>query len=170
MASAVPGNAVNIVFEALPDYTFPGKILSVEPVLVAESNTTAVQALASIDLSAHPFKVLSGMNAEVEVVAGEARNALLVPIDALRELATDQYAVFVIQPDGQQVLRPVQVGLKDLVNAEILSGVQEGETISLGTAQKTTTTSQTTQSQQGQQRPPDGGPMFFDGGGPGGRP
>ena len=170
MASAVPGNAVNIVFEALPDYTFPGKILSVEPVLVAESNTTAVQALASIDLSARPFKVLSGMNAEVEVVAGEARNALLVPIDALRELATDQYAVFVIQPDGQQVLRPVQVGLKDLVNAEILSGVQEGETISLGTAQKTTTTSQTTQSQQGQQGAPDGGPMFFEGGGPGGRP
>jgi HlyD family secretion protein len=170
MASAVPGNTVNIVFEALPDYTFPGKILSVEPALVAESNTTAVKALASIDLNAHPFKVLSGMNAELDVVAGEARNALLVPVDALRELATDQYAVFVIQPDGQQVLRPVQVGLKDLVNAEILSGVQEGETISLGTAQKTTQSSQTTQSQQNQ-RGQEGGPaMFFDGGGPGGPP
>jgi HlyD family secretion protein len=170
MASAVPGNAVNIVFEALPDYTFPGKVLSVEPVLVAESNTTAVRALASIDLSAHPFKVLSGMNAELDVVAGEARNALLVPVDALRELATDQYAVFVIQPDGQQVLRPVQVGLKDLVNAEILSGVQEGETISLGTAQKTTTSSQTSNSQQRQQQAPGGGPdmMFFEG--PGGPP
>jgi multidrug resistance efflux pump len=35
MASAVPGNAVNIVFEALPDYTFPGEILSVEPALVS---------------------------------------------------------------------------------------------------------------------------------------
>jgi multidrug efflux pump subunit AcrA (membrane-fusion protein) len=137
---------------------------------VTESNTTAVRALASIDLSAHPFKVLSGMNAELEVVAGEARNALLVPVDALRELAVDQYAVFVIQPDGQQVLRPVQVGLKDLVNAEILSGVQEGETISLGTAQKTTQSSQTTQSQQNQ-RGQEGGPaMFFDGGGPGGPP
>ena len=149
MASAVPGNAVNIVFEALPDYTYPGKVLSVEPALVSESNTTAVRALASIDLSAHPFKVLSGMNAEVDVVAGEARNALLVPVDALRELGTDQYAVFVIQPDGQQELRPVQVGLKDLVNAEIVSGVQEGETISLGTTQKTTTTSQNSSNRQG---------------------
>jgi HlyD family secretion protein len=166
MASAVPGNAVNIVFEALPDYTFPGKIQSVEPVLVAESNTTAVQALASIDLSAHPFKVLSGMNAEVEVVAGEARNALLVPVDALRELATDQYAVFVIQPDGQQMLRPVQVGLKDLVNAEIVSGLQEGETIKLSASQRTTTSTQSS-SQQGNQRLPDGGPaFFFEGGGP----
>jgi HlyD family secretion protein len=170
MASAVPGNAVNIVFEALPDYTYPGKVLSVEPVLVSESNTTAVKALASIDLSAHPFKVLSGMNADVEVVAGQARNALLVPVDALRELATDQYAVFVIQPDGQQVLRPVQVGLKDLVNAEILSGVQEGETVSLGTAQKTTQ-SQTTQNQRGQQGQQGEGPViFFQGGGPGGPP
>jgi HlyD family secretion protein len=166
MASAVPGNAVNIVFEALPDYTFPGKILSVEPVLVAESNTTAVQALASMDLSAHPFKVLSGMNAEVEVVAGEARNALLVPVDALRELAPGQYAVFVIQPDGQQMLRPVQVGLKDLVNAEIVSGLQEGETIKLSASQRTTTSTQSS-SQQGNQRPPDGGPaFFFEGGGP----
>ncbi|MGE5602908.1 MAG: efflux RND transporter periplasmic adaptor subunit [Nitrososphaerales archaeon] len=171
MASAVPGNAVNIVFEALPDYTFPGKVLSVEPALVSESNTTAVKALASIDLSAPPFKVLSGMHAEVEVVAGEARNALLVPVDALRELATDQYAVFVIQPDGQQVLRPVQVGLKDLVNAEIKSGVQEGETISLGSGQKTTTSSRNNQNQQNQNRG-QGGVMFFEAGpgGPGGPP
>jgi HlyD family secretion protein len=170
MASAVPGNAVNIVFEALPDYTFPGKVLSVEPVLVTESNTTAVQALASIDLSEHPFKVLSGMNADVEVVAGEARNALLVPVEALREIAPDQYAVFVIQPDGEQVLRPVQVGLKDLVNAEILSGLQEGEIVKVGTAQRTTTSSETSGSQQRQQGFPDGGPgvMIFEG--PGGPP
>jgi HlyD family secretion protein len=170
MASAAPGNAVNIVFEALPDYTFPGVILSVEPVLVSESNTTAIQALASIDLSAHPFKALSGMNAEVEVVAGEARNALLVPIEALRELATDQYAVFVLQPDGQQVLRPVRVGLKDLVNAEIISGLQEGEILSLGTSQRNAS-SQTTAGQQGQQGFP-GGPsiMIFEGGPGGGAP
>jgi HlyD family secretion protein len=172
MASAAPGNAVNIVFEALPDYTFPGVILSVEPVLVTESNTTAVQALAGVDLSAHPFKVLSGMNAEVEVVAGEARNALLVPIEALRELAADQYAVFVIRPDGQQVLRPVRVGLKDLVNAEIISGLQEGEIVSLGTVQKTATSSQTAGGQQGQQGFPSGGPgiMIFEGGPGGGGP
>ena len=174
MSSAVPGNAVNIVFEALPDYTFPGKVLSVEPGLVSESNTTAVKALASIDLSAHPFKVLSGMNASVDVVAGEARNALLVPVESLRELAENQYAVFVIQPDGQQELRPVQVGLKDLVNAEIVSGVQEGETISLGTTQRsaTATTTQNSSAGQGQQRFPGGagGEMIFVGPGPGGPP
>jgi HlyD family secretion protein len=142
MASAAVGNAVNITFDALPDYTYPGKILSVDPVVVTVSNTPAIQATASIDLSAHPVELLSGMNAAVEVVAGQALNALLVPVDALREIADGQYAVFV-KSDGQLEMRPVEVGLKDLVNAEILSGLQEGETVTLSSSSGTQTTTST---------------------------
>ena len=45
------------------------------------------------------------LNAEVEVISAEARNTLLVPLQALRELGPDQYAVFVVQPDGELELR-----------------------------------------------------------------
>ena len=133
LMSVAPGNAVNIVFEALPDYTFHGEILHVDPALVKVDNTWAVQTWASVDLTAHPMNLLSGMNAEIEIVAGEAKGALLVPVQALREIAPDQYAVFVVQPDGEMELRPVEVGLKDFVNAEILSGLKLGEVVSLGT-------------------------------------
>ena len=44
LASVAPGNAVNIVFEALPDHTFPGQIISVDPVLVDVDGTPAVQS------------------------------------------------------------------------------------------------------------------------------
>jgi RND family efflux transporter MFP subunit len=150
LTSIAVGNPVSIVFEALPDYSFPGEILSVDPVLVEVDSTPAVQSYASIDLATHPVKLLSGMNAEVEVVAGEARNAVLVPIEALRELGPDQYAVLIVQADGEQELRVVQVGLKDYVNAEILSGLAEGEVVSLGTesSSQTTTTSPTDQGPQ----------------------
>jgi multidrug efflux pump subunit AcrA (membrane-fusion protein) len=50
----------------------------------------------------------------------------------LRELGPDQYAVFVVQPDGELVLRPVEVGLQDFINAEILSGLELGEVVSTG--------------------------------------
>ncbi len=95
----------------------------------------------------------------------EARNALLVPIEALRELGTDQYAVFVILANGELEMRPVQVGLRDFVNAEILSGVEEGEIVRLGTEQSTSASSES--STQTQNRTvPSGGPMpFFEGGG-----
>jgi multidrug efflux pump subunit AcrA (membrane-fusion protein) len=145
LASVAPGNKVNIVFEALPDYTYSGEIVSVDPMLVTVDGTPAVQSYASIDLahqtgSAPPITLLSGMNAEVEVVAGEARNAVLVPIQALREIAPDQYAVFVVGADGDLEMRIVEVGLKDFVNAEILSGLETGEAISLGTEDSSDTT------------------------------
>ncbi len=45
LASVAPGNRVGIIFEALPDYTFPGEILSIDPVLVEVDGTPAVQIL-----------------------------------------------------------------------------------------------------------------------------
>jgi HlyD family secretion protein len=135
LMSVAPGNAVNVVFEALPDYTFPGEVVSVDPALVTVDGTPAVQVWASVDLTSHPVDLLSGMNAEVEIVAGEALDAVLVPIQALRELGPGQYAVFVVQPNGELELRPVKVGLEDYVNAEILSGLEVGEVVSTGTVE-----------------------------------
>ena len=150
LMSVAPGNAVNVVFEALPDYAFPGEVVSVDPMLVDVDGTSAVQVWASVDLTAHPVKVLSGMNAEVEIVAGEALNALLVPIQALRELGPDQYAVFVVGADGELEMRPVEVGLKDYVNAEITSGLEDGEVVSIGAVQSSGSSSD---SPSGEQQP-----------------
>lgn len=140
LSSVAPGNQVNITFEALPDYTFPGQIVTIDPMLVDVDGTPAVQSYASVHLAAHPIAspaggsspLLSGMNAEVEVVAGEALNAVLVPIQALRELGPDQYAVFVVGADGELEMRVIVVGLKDFVNVEVLSGVEAGDVVSLG--------------------------------------
>ena len=135
LISVAPGNPVDIVFEALPDYIFAGQIVRVDPALVTVDGTPAVQAWASVDLTSHPVNLLSGMTAEVEIIAGEAKGALLVPVQALRELAPGQYAVFVVKPDGELELRPVTVGLKDFANAEILSGLELGEVVSTGTVE-----------------------------------
>ena len=132
LVSVAVGNPVNVVFEALPDYTFAGGIVRVDPALVTVDGTPAVQIWASVDLTSQPVNFLSGMTAEVEIVAGEARGVLLVPVQALRELTPGQYAVFVVKPDGELEMRPVEVGLRNFVNAEILSGLQRGEVVSTG--------------------------------------
>ena len=104
-------------------------------------------------------------------MAGEALNALLVPVQALRELGEDQYAVFVVQPDGELEMRMVEVGLKDYVNAEIRSGLQRGEVVKTG--EQGTSSSSTQRSTQSEQFGPFGGGGFPGGGmgfpgGPGG--
>jgi RND family efflux transporter MFP subunit len=132
MSAVAVGNQVNVVFEALPDLTYLGEIIRVDPALVTVDNTPAVQAWATLDLSAHPVQLLSGMAAEVEVIEAEARDVLLVPLQALRELGEGQYAVFVVGADGELEMRLVEVGLQDFVNAEIRSGLQAGEVVNLG--------------------------------------
>jgi RND family efflux transporter MFP subunit len=160
--NVVVGHPVRLVFEALPDLTYEGEITRVDPVLVTVGNTAAVQAWASIDTAAHPVKLLGDMNVEVEVVAGEALNALLVPVQALRKLGEDQYAVFVVAADGELEMRVVEVGLQDYVNAEIRSGVQRGEVVSTGERTGSSSSSSSTNTNQ---FPPPGGPgMFFFGG------
>ncbi|MEM7538708.1 MAG: HlyD family efflux transporter periplasmic adaptor subunit [Chloroflexota bacterium] len=132
IANAQLGNPVTMIFEAFPDNAFHGEIIRVEPSLVTVDGASAVQAWASIDLAEHPVNLLFGMNAEIEIIAGEATNALLVPVQALRELAPGVNAVFVVASNGELELRPVEVGLRDFVNAEILSGLSDGETVSTG--------------------------------------
>jgi len=131
LANVAVGYPVRITFEALPDLTFSGKVVQVDPALVTVDGTPALQAWANIDLGQSPVRIFSGMSAEVEVIAAEARNALLVPLQALRELAPGQYAVFVLKADGTLELRRVEVGLQDDVQAQILSGLELGETVVL---------------------------------------
>ena len=140
MSGVAVGNRVEILFEALPDDTFSGEVVRVDPALVEVGGTLAVQAWAGIDLTGQEASLLGGMNAEVEVISAEVRDVLLVPVQALRELGEGQYTVFVVQPDGELEMRVVEVGLQDPVNAEIISGLEEGETVSTGMEENTETT------------------------------
>jgi RND family efflux transporter MFP subunit len=127
------GYQVRVVFDALPDETFSGHVAQVDPMLVTVDGVPAVQGRATLDeesfaqLQALPL----GLNAAVEVIAGRAEDALLVPVEALRELAPGQYAVFVME-DGKPKMRVVEVGLMDYTSAEIVSGLEAGDVVSTG--------------------------------------
>jgi HlyD family secretion protein len=136
-----PGYEVEVVFDALPNETFRGHVVQVVPTLVEVDGVTTVQALAALEEeswgnpstgSGHRPRLLpAGLNASVDVIGGKAENALLVPVEALRELSPGNYAVFVLV-DGQLEARPVEVGLMDYTNAEIVSGLEQGDEVSTG--------------------------------------
>jgi len=130
----VAGYRVDVVFDALPDQLFSGTLIQVDPQLSSSFGTTVAQGLAELDPeSATVLQTLPlGLNASVEVISVEAKNVLLIPVEALRDLGDGQYAVFVVGSDGQLALRTVEVGLRDSTNAEITSGLTEGEVVSTG--------------------------------------
>jgi multidrug efflux pump subunit AcrA (membrane-fusion protein) len=84
------------------------------------------------DSYSKPLALPVGSNATVDVIGGRAENAVLVPVEALREIDNDQYAVFVLE-NGEPRLRVVTVGLMDYTSAEITSGLEAGEIVTTGT-------------------------------------
>lgn len=125
--------AVEVVFDALPDDVFTGQVVQIDPQLVNQSGVTAVRALVLLETNSFskPQTLPVGLNATVEVIGGQAENAVLVPVEALRELSPGEFAVFVLE-DGEPRLRFVEVGLMDFTFAEILSGLEAGETVTTG--------------------------------------
>ncbi len=122
-----------MIFDAIPDEIFYGQIISVNPALQTKSNVTTVVGLALLDADSYakPQNLPVGLNAAVDVIGGRAEGAVLVPVEALRELGPDEYAVFVME-NGTPTLRVVTVGLMDFTTAEILSGLDAGEIVTTG--------------------------------------
>jgi hypothetical protein len=52
-------------------------------------------------------------------------------VEALHQIDDGRYTLFVMQ-NGSPRLRVVEVGLKDITYAEIISGVDAGETVTTG--------------------------------------
>jgi HlyD family secretion protein len=132
LAQMKTGLPLRVTFDAYPDQVFEGIIERIDPELATVDGSPAVSAWAALDTNRDVNLFLSGMTAEVEVVAGEAKNTVLVPAQALRELSAGSFAVFVVQPDGSLKLTPVTAGLRDLANVQILSGLKAGDVVSTG--------------------------------------
>jgi macrolide-specific efflux system membrane fusion protein len=139
----------------------------IDPALVTVDNSLAVQAYADLGASAEQLDLLGDMNVDIEVISAEARDVVLAPVQALRELAEGVHAVFVVQPNGELAMRSVELGLQDVVNAEITSGLEAGEVISLG--QSRSGTGGLAEGEEEMQAPPmmmPGAGMFGGGGRP----
>jgi multidrug efflux pump subunit AcrA (membrane-fusion protein) len=124
---------VEVVFDALPEETFTGRIVQIDPTLVNSNGVSAVRALVQLDADsfAKPQTLPVGLNGTAEVIGGRAQNAVIVPVEALREIGDGEYAVFVME-EGEPRLRMVEVGLMDFTFVEITAGLEEGEIVTTG--------------------------------------
>ncbi len=136
----VVGYKVNVVFDALPNSTFSGHVTTVDPSLQSSGNVQTLVAEVQLDPNSFskPQSLPVGSSASVDVIGGETTNAVLVPVEALREISPGEYAVFVMT-NGQPKLRVVTVGLMDYTSAEITSGLEAGEIVTTGTVETSST-------------------------------
>ena len=125
------GYEVDVIFDILPDKSFTGKVTQMDPGLYTSGNTSVVRALVKIENLSDSFNLPLGTSASVDVIGGRAENAVLVPVEALHETDPGEYAVFVVE-NGKPRLRVIEVGIQDLLYAEVKSGLNPGDVVTTG--------------------------------------
>lgn len=128
------GKRLTARFDAYPDLELNGEVINIDPSLTTKDGDLVIHGWASLEIP-QGIQLLSLMTADVQIVAAEAYDTLIVPLQAVRELAPGSYSVFVVAEDQSLEMRIVTLGIKDFANAEILSGLTKGETVSTGTVE-----------------------------------
>jgi membrane fusion protein, multidrug efflux system len=114
---------VSLTLNAQKDVKFAGKIDQINPAVDSKTGTVKV----TIIVDSAPQSVRPGSFVDVRLVTQRHENALLIPKRALVEEAGQKY-VFLLNKD-MVVRRTVKVGFTDDVNAEILSGIDTGNSV-----------------------------------------
>jgi multidrug efflux pump subunit AcrA (membrane-fusion protein) len=124
------GYPANVSFDALPNQTFTGKVTVVYPALDTSSNSPLVHVTVKLTETL-PSDLPVGATASVDVISGQANNAVLIPVEALHQASPGQYWVFV-KTNGKLELKKIDVGLQDSSYAEVKSGLQVGDIVTTG--------------------------------------
>ena len=69
-----------------------------------------------------------GMYAETTIGVESKQDVLTVPLEAVNQQG-DQTSVYVVNPAGKVEDRPIKLGLETSTDAEVLSGLAEGEAV-----------------------------------------
>jgi macrolide-specific efflux system membrane fusion protein len=99
-----------------------GELRQINPTPEVLNNVVLYNAL--FDVPNADGTLMTQMTAQVFFVVAEAKDAVLVPLNAL-----DRNTVRVVREDGNIEHREVQIGTRNRVMAQILSGLEPGERV-----------------------------------------
>ena len=135
ISSISVGQKVQITADAVPDKTYVGTVTRVSMKGTSNGGTTTYPVTIRID---DTDGLRPGMNANAEIVVAEAKNALVVPNAAVvrgsyvlvtKDSPSAANADTTMEAPEGFVYVPVKIGVSDDDYTQIVSGIQEGDTI-----------------------------------------
>lgn len=124
-----PGQAVEVRVDAYPDAVFGGKVASIDARVNQETRTILVRA----EIANPDNRLLPGMFANVNVLAGAARDLVTVPRTAVSYSLYGESVYVVKAPDGEGAptaeRRFVRLGDTRGERVAITEGIRPGETV-----------------------------------------
>ena len=140
------GQEVKIVADSYPEISYQGRVKSIAPVGKIKQGESIVTFEAEIEILDPDAKLRQGMSCDIDIFVERRENVLVLPVEAVFEVMAkdiegedtaevDHVVAYKWMGTEYQEIR-VDVGLESSNRVEILSGVAEGDEISLEAAQK----------------------------------
>ena len=118
------GDDTHVEVDAFPGEVFTGRIARVAPVLDPATRTASIE----VEIPNPGFRLKPGMYARVTVTTDDRKDALIVPSNAVIDLG-GRRGVFLAADNNTVSFRPVDVGIEEDKQVEILAGVAEGDRV-----------------------------------------
>lgn len=134
------GNKATITFDAFTGKTFTGKVTSIDTTGSVTSGVTTYPA--TITLDSPPEVLYPNMSVSASIITNTKDDVIMVPTAAVQ--TQDDASTVRVLRNGKTEVVSVETGLANDTQIEIVSGLQEGDTVITGQASTSTSTSKTT--------------------------
>ena len=131
MGGLEAGLPVKITWDALPTRSWMGRTEMTPKQVVPRGSRSVGELLCSVDND--KLELLPNTNVNVRINSRERSNVLTVPRGTVETLGGQSFVFVVKSGVGTSVLQrhPIQVGIADATNYEVVSGLTQGDVIAL---------------------------------------
>lgn len=134
--TVIVDQAAEVIADALPDSTYLGKVTKVGLMPITSQLTTEKVTDFEVEIELEKFSPLlrPGMNVKAEIITNEKSEVLIVPIQASGKRKIDDKTtetVFIVE-GNKAVLKQIVTGASSDTDIEIVSGVEQGDTVIIG--------------------------------------
>jgi macrolide-specific efflux system membrane fusion protein len=129
------GMTANFQTPGYPGRIWSGKLRQVLPVPADGTGEQGKQTFYNVlfEVDNPEQELMSGMSTQVQFIVAQAKDALLLPASLLgKRDAAGMYQVHVVNSERRIVARKVKIGLRNVQQAQVLSGLEAGEQVLAG--------------------------------------
>jgi membrane fusion protein, multidrug efflux system len=123
LAQVRSGQSLQVTMDAIPDKSWSGRIVAINPLIDANGRSIVVRA----SVPNGDGRLRPGMFARVLLFTTDVKDSLMIPEESLFPVGDDKYVYRVV--DGRAERRKVGIGQRREGKVEILDGLAAGETV-----------------------------------------
>ncbi|MEG9546045.1 efflux RND transporter periplasmic adaptor subunit [Mannheimia sp. HC-2023] len=130
------GQQVKFSTLAEPNREYLATIDSVDPALTTltdnnytekSGNTEAVYYYANVSIDNSDNSLRIGMTTQAQITIDKREQVLVVPTNVIKKRGKENYVL--VLENGLSVEKPIQIGISDTQNTEIVTGLNEGDQV-----------------------------------------